>query len=290
MSPPPPPPRDLKPPPDASPLRRRTFEVIFEHDTPAGRVFDVALIAAILASVVAVMAESVTAVRLDHGDTLRRLEWGFTAAFTAEYLLRLWCVRRADRYALSFFGIVDLLAILPTWLSLAFPGGQVLAVVRILRVVRVFRVLKLVQYVGEAAVLGRALRASRYKITVFLITVLSVVVIVGAVMYLLEGPEAGYTSIPQGVYWAVVTLTTVGFGDITPQTAAGQTLATLLMILGYAIIAVPTGIVSVELAHADRDAAAGACPRCGRGGHDADARHCKWCGAPLGGEPAATRS
>lgn len=273
----------LRPPASASALRRRTYEVIFEHDTPAGRAFDVALIGAILMSVAVVMLESVASVRQRHGELLRILEWTFTVAFTAEYLLRLWCVRRAPRYAASFFGAVDLLAVLPTWLSVVVPGSQALATVRVLRVVRVFRILKLAQYVGEARVLATALRAARYKIVVFLITVLSIVVVVGSLMYLIEGPEHGFTSIPLGVYWAVVTLTTVGFGDVTPTTPLGQGLATAVMILGYAIIAVPTGIVTAEIAWAGREGRAPApgCPGCGRSGHDSDALHCKWCGAAL---------
>lgn len=276
-------PSSLRPPPDASPRRRRTYEVIFEHDTRAGRVFDVVLIVAILASVVAIMLESVSAIRAEHGPLLRGLEWAFTVSFTVEYLLRLWCVSRPLRYARSFLGVVDLLAFLPTYLSLVVPGGQVLTVVRILRVLRVFRILKLAQYVGEAHVLGMALRAARFKITVFLVAVLTIVVIVGALMYLVEGPASGFTSIPAGVYWAVVTLTTVGFGDITPQTPLGQTLATAVMIMGYGIIAVPTGIVTAEIAYATRShpPPARRCAGCGREGHDMDARHCKWCGTRL---------
>jgi voltage-gated potassium channel len=293
----------LAPGPQASALRQKTYEVIFGHETPAGRAFDVALIAAILASVVAIMLESVPSIRADYGRLLRVVEWGFTLAFTVEYALRLWCVRRSRMYALSFFGVVDLLAVLPTWLSLVLPGGQALAVVRILRVLRVFRILKLAQYVVEARVLGQALRASRFKITVFVFAVVSIVVIVGSLMYLVEGPAAGFTSIPAGVYWAVVTLTTVGFGDITPITPFGQFLATVVMLLGYAIIAVPTGIISVELnevvrgagdaASAGGSAAAGRpgaarrpasdriCNSCRRGGHDDDADWCKWCGGEL---------
>lgn len=275
----------LAPPPEASPLRKRTFVVIFGHETPAGRAFDVGLIAAILLSVAAIMLESVPGIRATHGPLLRGIEWFFTLLFTVEYGVRLWCVRKSSLYARSFFGIVDLLAVLPTWLSLALPGGQALAVVRILRVIRVFRILKLVQYMGEARHLAEALRASRYKITVFLISVLSLVVVVGAVMFLIEGEAAGFTSIPVGVYWAVVTLTTVGFGDVTPQTPWGQFLASVVMIMGYGIIAVPTGIVTAELAGASilrrqRGEAAG-CPECGRTGHDEDAAYCKSCGARL---------
>lgn len=277
----------LAPGPAASPLRRKTYEVIFEHHTAAGRLFDVLLIAAILGSVVAIMLESMPGLRAEWGGLLRAVEWVFTLLFTVEYGLRLWCVRRTRLYALSFFGVVDLLAVLPTWASLVIPGGQALAVVRILRVLRIFRILKLAQYVVEARVLGEALRASRFKITVFVFTVLAIVVIVGSLMYLIEGPESGFTSIPAGMYWAVVTLTTVGFGDITPRTALGQFLATAVMIVGYGIIAVPTGILSVELNEAvrgRRDAERRGerpCPSCRRAGHDADAAWCKWCGAGL---------
>jgi voltage-gated potassium channel len=185
-------------------------------------------------------------------------------------------------YALSFYGIVDLLAVLPTYLSLLFPGGQYLIVIRILRVLRVFRVLKLAQYVGEARTLGMALRASRFKITVFLFTVLTIVVVVGSLLFLIEGPAAGFTSIPRGVYWAIVTLTTVGYGDIAPLTPLGQTLASFVMILGYGIIAVPTGIVTVELAHqAQRQTSFLVCATCGATGHEGDAKHCKHCGSIL---------
>lgn len=273
---------DLRPPSDASPLRRRAYKIIFEHDTWAGRTFDVVLILAILASVAAVMAESVAPVREEWGSTLRAVEWGFTLLFTVEYGVRLWCVGRPTEYARSFLGVIDLLAILPTYVSVLVPGGQVLTVVRILRVLRVFRILKLAQYVGEARLLIEALRASRYKITVFLFTVVTITVIVGSVMYLVEGPQSGFTSIPAGVYWAIVTLTTVGFGDITPLTPLGKTLAAVVMIMGYGIIAVPTGIVTVELAEAARARGSTACPTCGRTGHDADARFCKWCGDGLG--------
>lgn len=296
----------LAPGPDASPRRRKTYEVIFGHETAAGRSFDIGLILAILGSVAAIMLESMPAVRELHGPLLRRLEWIFTILFTVEYALRLWCVSRSWRYAWSFFGVVDLLAVLPTWLSVVLPGGQALAVVRILRVLRVFRILKLAQYVGEARVLRQALRASQYKITVFVFTVMTIVVVVGSLMYVIEGPAAGFTSIPAGVYWAVVTLTTVGFGDITPQTAIGQFLAAVVMVMGYGIIAVPTGIVTVEMAglarggdrpgsgqnEADEQGsaqvgapAAPSCARCRRSGHDLDALHCKWCGGRLAAPP-----
>ncbi len=274
---------DLEPPTNASPARHKTYEIIFGHDTRAGRAFDVLLIAAILASVAVIMMESVASVRAEYGGFLRGAEWFFTALFTVEYVTRLWCVSRPGVYARSFLGIIDLLAVLPTYLSVLVPGGQVLTVVRILRVLRVFRILKLAHYVGEARVLGQALRASRFKITVFVITVLSITVIVGSLMYLIEGPASGFTSIPQGVYWAIVTLTTVGFGDITPQTPLGQVLASVVMIMGYGIIAVPTGILTaefIETAHAQRGPK---CPECDQGGNDRDASHCKWCGGTLAG-------
>ncbi len=262
-----------------SSFRQRLRIIIFEADTPAGKAFDVALIAVILLSVVVVMLDSVNRfhMRLDALFTL--LEWIFTILFTIEYLARLYCVERPLKYATSFFGVVDLLAILPTYVSLIFPGSHYLAVIRVLRVLRIFRVLKLVQYLGEARLLMQALRASRRKITVFLFTVLTLVVILGSMMYIIEGEENGFTSIPRSIYWAIVTLTTVGYGDISPRTPLGQALSSLVMILGYSIIAVPTGIVTVEVARADKQTRK--CPGCGASGHDADARYCKYCGTQL---------
>jgi voltage-gated potassium channel len=259
----------------------RLHEVIFEADTPAGRMFDIALLSAILLSVLAVLLESIDSVSARYGAELRLTEWLFTALFTVEYALRLLSVRQPLRYATGFFGLVDLLAILPTYLSLLVPGTHSLMAVRTLRLLRIFRVFKLTRYVGEANVVIAALRASRAKILVFLWAVLTIVVIVGALMYVIEGAEHGFTSIPQSIYWAIVTMTTVGYGDMAPKTAAGQLLASALMIVGYAIIAIPTGIVSVELASAHRAVSTQACPVCGSGGHDPDARHCKRCGAAL---------
>lgn len=262
--------------------RAHLHEIIFEADTPAGKAFDVALLWAILLSILAVMLESVASIRAQRGDELRAVEWFFTLLFTAEYGLRLASVQRPLQYARSFFGIVDLLAILPTYLSLLLPGAHSLLVIRTLRLLRIFRVLKLARYVVEADTLLRALRASRPKIIVFLWSVLSIVVVIGALMYLIEGEENGFTSIPTAIYWAVVTMTTVGYGDIAPRTVAGQLLATLLMVTGYAIIAIPTGIVTVELAGAQRQAVSTqACPSCSAEGHDVDARHCKRCGTRL---------
>ena len=261
--------------------RARLHEVIFEADTRAGRAFDVGLLVAILVSVGAVMLESVADVRREYGVVLRAVEWSLTAAFTLEYVLRLVAVDRPARYARSFFGLMDLVAIVPTYLALVVPEAHSLMVIRAVRLLRIFRILKLAQFLGEAQLLVLALRASRRKITVFLGGIVTIVMIVGTLMYVIEGEEHGFTSIPTSMYWAVVTMTTVGYGDIAPRTAVGQLLAALLMILGYGIIAVPTGIVSVELANAGRAVSRQACPSCGGEGHDIDARHCKYCGAGL---------
>lgn len=268
--------------------RRRVYEVVFESDTRAGRAFDLVLTGVILASVATVVLESVASVRARYGAALTAAEWAFTLAFTAEYFTRLACVRRPARYALSFFGAVDLLAIAPTYASLLLPGAQALVVVRVLRVIRVFRILKLTAYRREARVLADALWAGRRKIGVFLVAVLSLLVVIGSLMYLIEGEENGFADIPTSVYWAVVTLTTVGYGDIAPKTPAGRALSAAVMILGYGIIAVPTGIVTAELARAGRGPRGGPpCPGCGADGHDADARFCKHCGGRLADGAAA---
>src|SRR5688500_1762423 len=264
--------------------RARLHEIIFEAETRAGRLFDLALIWLILLSVATVILESVRQVREQYGELLYALEWLFTLLFTVEYLLRLLSVRRPLRYATSFFGVVDLLAIIPTYLSILVPGSHYLLVIRILRLLRVFRLFKLTEYVTEADTLRRALRASQRKISVFLSAVMLLVIIIGALMYVIEGEAHGFTSIPTSVYWAIVTLTTVGYGDLSPRTPLGQMLASIVMIIGYGIIAVPTGIVSVELAHAVRDqqkVSARSCPKCGAEGHDPDAVCCKYCGATL---------
>ncbi len=283
---------ELNAPPSGQPFRHRLYTVIYESDTPGGKAFDVALIVTIVASVVVVMLESVADVRAAHGLALRRAEWAFTVLFTAEYVLRLYGIRHPALYARSFFGVVDLLAILPTYLSVVVPGAQFLLVIRLLRILRVFRVLKLVRFLDEANTLRTALVASRRKIIVFTFVVVTLVTILGALMYLVEGGQNGFTSIPRSVYWAVVTLTTVGYGDISPGTPLGQFCATIVMLLGYAIIAVPTGIVTVELANAARaDAQVQprkappvsplACPRHPATAHAADARFCFLCGTPL---------
>ncbi len=269
--------------PPRSRWRQRLYRVIFGVDTRAGKAFDVILIWAIILSVIVVMLDSVEAIQSRFHPILYALEWLFTALFTAEYTVRLIVARHPARYAVSVFGLIDLLAVLPTYLSLFLGGAQSLLVIRALRLLRIFRVFKLTQYLSEADVLRIALLASRRKIAVFVLFVLSVAVIMGALMYLIEGERAGFTSIPRAMYWAIVTMTTVGYGDIAPRTVVGQGFASALMILGYGIIAVPTGIVSVELAQATRkDAKPGrACAGCGKDGHDADAVYCKYCGEAL---------
>lgn len=262
--------------------RARLHEVIFEADTPFGRAFDLLLIVCILLSVMAAMLESVTLIRQQYGPLLYGIEWFFTILFTIEYVLRLACIGRPFKYATSFFGVIDLLAVIPTYLDLLFPGTHFLFVIRILRLLRIFRVLKLVQFVGEANVLLHSLRDSSRKITVFLFAVLMIAVIMGTLMYVVEGEAHGFTSIPTSVYWAIVTLTTVGYGDLSPATSFGQTLAAMLMILGYSIIAVPTGIVASEYSRGRlKPVTTQSCPQCSAEGHDVDAQHCKHCGASL---------
>lgn len=262
--------------------RFRLHTIVFEADTPGGKLFDVLLLTAIVASVAAVMLESVPSVRARHGAALLAVEWGFTMLFTVEYLVRLVSVRYPSRYARSFFGVVDLLAIVPTYLSLLLPGSQVLLVVRVLRMIRIFRVLKLGHYLAGGEELAQALRASRPKIVVFLASVISIAVVMGALLYLIEGEAHGFTSIPRGVYWAIVTMTTVGYGDISPGTVPGQIVAAVLMIAGYAIIAVPTGIMSVAIAQrAAHPVSTQACLACSAEGHDVDADFCKYCGESL---------
>lgn len=281
-------------------VREKVAHIIFEADTPAGKIFDVVIIACIVLSVLAVVLESLSSVRAHWGDELRSIEWAFTVLFTIEYGVRLITARRALAYARSFYGIVDLLALLPTWTSALIPGGQYLIAVRSLRVLRVFRVFRLAQYLRESTLLSRALWASRRKILVFLLAVLTIALVMGSLMYLVEGEERGFDSIPRAMYWTIVTMTTVGYGDISPQTATGQLLASLLMILGYAIIAVPTGIVSAEIARnpeahdALRPASdhqlhaqpavgheANSCGACEAVEHQDDARFCRLCGHSL---------
>ena len=270
--------------------RAKWFHIIFGHDDAPGRLFDLVLIIAILSSIVVTMLDTVMELHLRYARAFYVLEWVFTVAFTAEYVLRLAVVARPRRYALSFFGIIDLLAVLPTYLSLLIAGSQYLLVVRAVRILRIFRVLKMTRYVGEADLLWSTLVKSRRKIFIFISTILTLVLIFGALMYLVEGPENGFTSIPRAMYWAVVTMTTVGFGDITPHTALGQILTSLIMLVGYSIIAVPTGIFAAELAAGIRDAhQQAACVACGMQGHQADASFCRGCGEPLPGRPTVPR-
>ncbi|MEJ2603402.1 MAG: ion transporter [Gammaproteobacteria bacterium] len=263
-----------------SELQRKVFAVVFQSRTPAGKYFDILLIIAIVASVVALMLASIESIWARYAQPLYLAEWAFTILFTIEYVVRLWCVREPRVYAGSFYGVVDLLAVLPTYLALFVTGSAYLMVIRILRILRLFRVLKLARYVSAADALVEAMVQSWRKILVFLYVILTIVVIFGSAMYLIEGPENGFTSIPRGVYWGIVTLTTVGFGDITPQTPLGQAVAAVVMVLGYGIIAVPTGIYAAELRDVmTRRRQAQICPECGRTGHDEDAKFCKFCGA-----------
>lgn len=262
--------------------RRKLHTVIFEADTYSGKAFDIILIGAIILSVVVVVFDSVNFYQQKYGEFLYAAEWFFTILFSIEYLLRLFSVRKPWRYALSFFGLIDILAIVPTYASLFVPGVQYLLTVRILRMLRIFRVLKLTEYLTEAQILNNALRASAKKIGVFILTVLSLVTVIGSVMYVIEGEENGFKDIPTSVYWAIVTLTTVGYGDVSPKTALGQLFASIVMILGYGIIAVPTGIVTVELSRAEnKKISTQVCPHCLKEGHDADAVFCKFCAAHL---------
>ncbi len=263
------------------PWQQALHAVLFDDDHWPGRAFDIALLAIILLSVATVMAESVESIRASYGSLLLIAEWTFTVLFTLEYVLRLLCVKRPMRYAISFFGIVDFLAVVPTYLGLLLFGGHSLVVVRVLRLARVFRILKLSRYVEAGDLIGSALKAAHRKIIVFLIMVLTLVVIIGTLMYLIEGPETGFTDIPRSMYWAIVTLTTVGYGDIAPQTFAGQTLAALVMILGYSIIAVPTGIVTAEFTMAQHRRKNRSHPVDSQIKLDPDVRYCKYCGSPL---------
>lgn len=266
--------------------REKIARIVFESDTWGGKVFDLVLIGAIVVSVILVILESVASIRAQIGYELYLAEWIFTLLFLFEYLLRVFAVRNRLSYIFSFFGIIDLLAILPTFLSLFIPGAQSLLIIRVFRLLRIFRIFKLAQYLGEGQMLLAALRASRAKVTVFLVVVLSTVLTMGALMYVIEGPPSGFTSIPTGIYWAIVTMTTVGFGDITPRTPLGQFFASGLMILGYGVIAVPTGIVTSELTRAARyfKLDGRKCPNCHELAHAEDAKFCRLCGSGLNRE------
>jgi len=270
-----------------SKLRQRIHEVVFEADTPSGKFFDVFLLVAILISVIVVMLESVPSIAQNHKTALVYLEWTFTIIFTVEYVLRIYSIKKPFKYIFSFYGIIDLLSTIPTYLSFFIVGSHSLLVFRTLRLMRVFRVLKLTRFVGEFDNMAKAMRKSRAKIIVFLVFVFGVVMIMGTVMYLIEGEENGFTSIPRSVYWAIVTLTTVGYGDIAPQTALGQSIASIIMVMGYGIIAVPTGIVSAEMVQVAKEEKqtiptnTQSCKSCSREGHADDAEYCKYCGEAL---------
>ena len=264
--------------------RGRAYTVIFESDTRAGRLFDLILIALILASVAVVMLDSVVSLHQRYGELFLILEWMFTLLFSAEYLARLACVRHPLLYARSFYGVVDLLALLPTFLAVLVPGLHALVDVRLLRLLRVYRILKLTEYAAEFGAMGQAIAASRRKILVFLAFVLLVVTVLGTLMYVVEGPASGFTSIPVGVYWAITTMTTVGFGDITPKTDLGRLIASVMMLIGWGTLAVPTGIVSAEFtAQRLRREPQPACPTCGASEHLPGSRYCRSCGQKLPG-------
>jgi voltage-gated potassium channel len=265
-------------------IRERLHEIIFEAETPAGKAFDVILLLLIGVSVLVVTLESIPSVQQQYGSLCTVLEWVFTVLFSIEYILRIYATRRPLRYVLSFWGIIDLLAVIPTYLSLLMSGTHYLLVVRDLRLLRIFRIFKLTRFLRESKILVEAIRASRLKITVFLIFVSLSVTILGAIMYVIEGKtNPGFSSIPDGIYWAIVTLTTVGYGDISPVTDLGRFVAALVMILGYAVLAVPTGIVSAEMVARTKPIGVSTqvCRFCTREGHDTNAQYCKFCGEPL---------
>lgn len=266
-------------------LKTKVFQIIFESDTFAGKLFDILLIVFILASAVVVMFDSISDVRTAHSALLNTLDWIFTAVFTLEYLTRIWCSKDKVKYLTGFFGLVDLFAIFPAYLSYFFPGLKYLSVIRLFRVLRIFRILKLAQYVGEAQFLTNSLFASRRKIAVFLFAVFNSVIVLGSAMYLVEGEQNGFTSIPTSIYWAIVTLTTVGYGDISPKTPLGQAISVVVMLLGYSIIAVPTGIVTVEMSNQKCRPNEIYCLKCGISAHDKDAVFCKYCGSKLADLP-----
>ncbi len=262
-------------------IKEKLYEIIFEADTREGKAFDVVLLFVILLSIALVLLESVPSFRTKFGSELRIMEWVITIVFTVEYILRILIIRKPIRYIFSFYGIIDFLAVIPTYLSLFIVGSHSLVVIRVLRLLRVFRILKLTRYTNAGRTLARAMWASREKISVFIFFVLTLVIIIGTLMYLIEGETHGFTSIPQSIYWAIVTLTTVGYGDISPQTSFGQLLASIVMIIGYAIIAVPTGIVTAEIIKDTKSQNTQVCPNCMYDLHDNDALYCKKCGSKL---------
>lgn len=264
-------------------LRSELYRIIFGTDTPAGKRFDLVLIYSILISVLAVILDTVPALNIRFSSAFFFVEWFFTALFTLEYVLRIYCSPNRRKYVFSFYGIVDLVSIVPSYLGLFISGAQFLLIIRLIRVLRIFRVLKLVRYLSEADVLLRSINQARRKIFLFFSLVLVLSTLFGCLMYVVEGPGNGFSSIPKSIYWTIVTITTVGYGDITPHTVTGQLISTLAMLTGYSILAIPTGIITAELANEmRRDKSVYPCPNCVKAGHDIDAIHCKWCGASLG--------
>ncbi len=263
--------------------RNRLHEIIYESNTREGRLFNVIAMSLIILSIVVVMLDSISALHARYGSFFLVLEWTFTILFTIEYALRLYSIRKPLLYAISFMGIIDLLSILPTFISIVFTGAQSLMVLRALRLLRVFRILKLNHFISEMRFLGTAMQSSLNKITIFLITVFMVVIVMGSVMYLVERGENGYDNIPVSIYWAIVTITTVGYGDISPVTPMGKFIASLIMIIGYSILAVPTGIITTEMTLAAKKTKekGECCPGCGKDAHDHDAEYCKYCGHHL---------
>ncbi|MCG9576450.1 ion transporter [Vibrio tubiashii] len=263
-------------------LKHHLYVIIFGTHTKAGRAFDLALIVAILSSLIVLVLESIPSIKASWGTQLRYVEYTFTALFTLEYLLRLYCSPKPVAYAKSFYGVIDLLAILPTYLAFFFPAASFMGVIRALRIMRIFRILKLVRYLQDSNILLRSLLMAKRKIFIFFTTVAILVTIFGALIYVIEGPKSGFTSIPQSIYWAIVTITTVGYGDLVPQTALGKAIASMTMLLGYSILAVPTGIITAELnQEMSSHKTLVKCPNCMQTGHDSDALHCKHCGSEL---------
>jgi len=265
------------------PWRTRLYETIYESNTVAGKTFDIALLVFILASIMVVMLDSIDSYHRRYGNTFFILEWAFTILFTLEYILRLLAIKKPIRYVFSFLGMIDLLAIIPSYLSIVFAGAQSLLVLRALRLLRIFRIFKLTHFLTEMEFLRTSIKTSMKKIAIFMLVVFALVIILGSVMYLVEDGKNGFNNIPESIYWAIVTITTVGYGDISPVTPMGKFIASIMMFIGYGIIAVPTGILTTEMALAVRSRKHGheTCPSCGKEGHDADAKFCKICGAAL---------
>lgn len=266
-----------------SPLQAQLYSIIFGTDTRAGKWFDIVLIITILVSVGTIVADSIAEVHAAYGPVLQKIEWGFTALFTVEYLLRIWIAQNRKAYVLSVYGIIDFLAIIPSYLAIFIPQTAPLLIVRVLRVLRVFRVLRLFHYLEEANLVAGALRASARQIFVFFSMVITIMIVFGCVIYVLEGPDNGFNNIPVSVYWAIVTITTVGYGDVVPVTAAGRAISSMAMLVGYAIIAVPTGIFTSNMLQKSRERQREPinCPQCARAGHEVDAIYCRFCGARL---------